>query len=211
MELNPHEQAASVIIPLIIARIREKSQRYTISLAGESGCGKTETSKALINELSRHGVSSIVLGQDNYFFLAPAANDAMRKKNPKWLGPHQEVNMKLIDETLKNAINGSNVIDIPHIEYDTNKETIEQINIADIKVIIAEGTYTTLLKNIDTRIFIDADYNDTLVYRKLRNRGNEVNDPFIENILETEHKIISGHKSLADFIISKDYLVTING
>lgn len=102
MELNPHEQAASVIIPLIIARIREKSQRYTISLAGESGCGKTETSKALINELrSRHGVSSIVLRAGPIFFLAPAANDAMRKKNPKWLGPHQEVNMKLIDETFE--------------------------------------------------------------------------------------------------------------
>lgn len=105
---------------------------------------------------------------------------------------------------LKNAINGSNFIYIPHIEYDTNKETIEQINIADIKVIIAEGTYTTLLKNIDTRIFIDADYNDTLVYRKLRNRGNEVNDPFIENILETEHKMrISGHKSIGRFYYSQ--------
>ncbi len=71
MELNPHEQATFVIIPLILAKIKAKPQRYTISLAGESGCGKTETSKALIEELSRNGINAIVLGQDNYFFLPP--------------------------------------------------------------------------------------------------------------------------------------------
>jgi uridine kinase len=210
MALNPHEFAASIIVSSILEKITAKPQLYTISLAGESGCGKTETSKALINELNRHGVKSIVLGQDNYFFLPPAANDAKRKEDSKWLGPHIEVNMKLLDETLKSAIYGANNIEIPHIDYDTNKETLEKFDITDIKVIIAEGTYTTLLKNIDTRIFISADYNDTLVYRKLRNRGNEVNDPFVENILETEHKIIAGHKFLADFIISKEYEVKIN-
>lgn len=44
-------------------------------------------------------------------------------------------------------------------------------------------------------------------HRKKRNRGNEVNDPFIENVLVTEHKIISGHMLLADFLITKDYEV----
>ncbi len=210
MALNPHEFAASIIVSSILEKITAKPQVYTISLAGESGCGKTETSKALINELNRHGVKSIVLGQDNYFFLPPAANDAKRKEDSKWLGPHIEVNMKLLDETLKSAIYGANNIEIPHIDYDTNIVSVEKIDLKAIKVIIAEGTYTTLLKNIDTRIFISADYNDTLVYRKLRNRGNEVNDPFVENILETEHKIIAGHKFLADFIISKEYEVKIN-
>jgi len=38
-----------------------------------------------------------------------------------------------------------------------------------------------------------------------------VNDPFVENILETEHKIIAGHKFLADFVITKDYdVISIN-
>lgn len=207
MAENPHELAASIIVPQIINRIKVKKQRTTIALAGESGCGKTETAKALVTELSRHGVNSIVLGQDNYFFLAPKDNDTMRKNSSKWLGPHKEVNMKLLDRTLSAAIKGKNTIDLSHIDYDTNIKTIEKINIQEVKVIIVEGTYTSLLKHIDTKIFIDADYNDTLKFRKLRNRGNEVNDPFVENILETEHKIIAGHKFLADFIITKDYHV----
>ena len=74
-------------------------------------------------------------------------------------------------------------------------------------MIIVEGTYTSLLKSVDTKIFIDEDYKETLKYRKRRNRGNEVNDPFVESVLETEHKIIAGHKFLADIIITKDYEV----
>jgi len=203
--MNPHEKAASLIIPQIINRINTKKQRYVITLAGESGCGKSETAKAFVTELGYKGVSSMILGQDNYFYLAPLANDAMRKKSYEWLGPHKEVNMKLLNRTLSGAIKGKNTIDVPYIDYDTNIETIKKIDIEGVKVLIVEGTYTSLLKHIDTRIFIDADYNDTLKFRKLRNRGNEVNDPFVENILETEHKIIAGHKFLADFVITKDY------
>lgn len=208
MAMNPHETAASVIVPQIVDKVKAKSQRYIISLAGESGCGKSETAKALVTELNRNGINALVIGQDNYFFLAPLANDAMRKKSAEWLGPHKEVNMQLLDSTLQSAINGGSALNIAHIDYDTNKETIETINIEEVNVIIIEGTYVSLLKHIDTRIFIDADYNDTLKFRQLRNRGNEVHDPFVENVLETEHKIIAGHKFLADFIISKDYDVT---
>jgi uridine kinase len=155
MAMNSNEKAASIIVSDIIYRIKGKEQRYTIALSGESGCGKTETSKAIVNELSRQAINSLVLGQDNYFFLAPLANDAKRKQHPEWLGPHKEVNMKLLDDTLVEAINGADAIEVPYIDYNTNIERIEKISISNIKVLIVEGTYTFLLKHIDTRIFID--------------------------------------------------------
>jgi uridine kinase len=77
----------------------------------------------------------------------------------------------------------------------------------DVKVIIAEGTYTSLLKHVDVKVFISRNWLKTLEARKKRNRGNEVNDPFTEQILATEHKIIAGHKQLADFIINDEYQV----
>jgi len=58
---------------------------------------------------------------------------------------------------------------------------------------------------VDAKIFIARNRLDTLEHRKKRNRGNEVKDPFTEQILVTEHKIIAGHKQLADFVITKDY------
>jgi uridine kinase len=139
--------------------------------------------------------------------LPPSANDAMRKKNSEWLGPRKEVNFELLENNLVDAINGADSIVISNIDYNTNIETKQTMSLDKISVFIVEGTYTSLLKHVDTRIFIDASYKETLKYRKLRNRGNEINDPFVENILETEHKIISGHKFLADFVITKDYNV----
>ena len=74
---------------------------------------------------------------------------------------------------------------------------------------IAEGTYTTLLKHVDTRVFIDRNSLDTLAHRKKRNRGNEFGDPFIEEVLKMEHKIIAGHRLLADFVITREYDVIV--
>lgn len=203
--MNPHKRAAQEIVTFIANEIRDKKSRYVITIAGESGSGKTETGKAIEQVLQECGISALLLGQDNYFNLPPLANDARRKSDPEWLGPHKEVNLCLLEENLMNAVNGADSITIPHIEYYSNTKIDQIINLKGIKVIIVEGTYTSLLRCVDTRIFIDADYKDTLKYRKLRNRGNEVDDPFTEGILETEHKIIAGHKYLADYIITKSY------
>lgn len=203
--MNPHKRAAQEIVTFIANEIRDKKSRYVITIAGESGSGKTETGKAIEQVLQECGISALLLGQDNYFNLPPLANDARRKSDPEWLGPHKEVNLCLLEENLMNAVNGADSITIPHIEYYSNNKIDQIINLKGIKVIIVEGTYTSLLRCVDTRIFIDADYKDTLKYRKLRNRGNEVDDPFTEGILETEHKIIAGHKYLADYIITKSY------
>ncbi|MDP3721148.1 MAG: hypothetical protein Q8R09_01695, partial [Anaerolineaceae bacterium] len=61
---------------------------------------------------------------------------------------------------------------------------------------------------VDIKVFISRNWLKTLEDRRKRNRGNEVNDPFTEQILATEHKIIAGHKQLADFIISDEFEVT---
>jgi len=98
-----------------------------------------------------------------------------------------------MEKHILEAKNGVTKLNVPHIEYEGNKNSIQITNIESIQVIIIEGTYASLLRNVDTKIFIDENYQETLEFRKIRNRGNEVDDPFVEMILETEHKIIVGH------------------
>jgi uridine kinase len=204
-----HKKAASTIIPEIINKINNTSKRYIITVAGESGSGKSETATALSLELKKYNLKSIILGQDDYFVLPPKSNDKKRRKNPEWLGPHIEVKLDILQKNINDAIIGIQFINKPIIDYDKNSIEEEKIDLNGIKIIIAEGTYTSLLRNIDTKIFISRNRLDTLEHRKKRNRGNEVNDPFIEQLLITEHKIIAGHKNLADFIITKDYNVIV--
>lgn len=200
-----HQKVATVIVPEILPKIKRKTTRYTITVAGESGSGKSETAKAITDELIKYDIQSVILGQDDYFVLPPKSNDAKRRTDPEWLGPHVEVRLEVLEQNLIDAIAGKNEIVKPFIDYDRNTITEEKVPLGGVKVIIAEGTYTSLLKNVDTKIFIARNRLDTLEHRQKRNRGNEVGDPFIEQVLVTEHKIIAGHQQLADFIITKDY------
>ncbi|KAA3647739.1 MAG: hypothetical protein DWQ07_01780 [Chloroflexi bacterium] len=204
-----HRQAAGKIVPHLLQKISAKTERYTISVGGESGSGKSETGHAIAEELRKHGIQAIVLGQDDYFVLPPKSNDAKRREDPTWLGPHIEVKLELLNQHLKDAIAGNEKLTKPLIDYDQNLIEEEEIDLHNIKVIVAEGTYTSLLKNVETKVFITRNRLDTLEHRIKRNRGSEASDPFIEQILELEHKIIAGHKNLADFIITKDYDVIV--
>jgi uridine kinase len=202
-----HEKVAEEIVPQIIKKIKEEKRIYTLSVGGESGSGKSEISLAISNELNKYGIKAIILGQDDYFFLPPKSNSEKRHADPNWLGPHIEVNLDLLEENLREAIKGKSEISKPLIDYNASTIEKETINLKGVKVIICEGTFTSLLRNVDTKIFISRNWRSTLEDRKKRNRGNEVNEPFTEMILATEHKIIAGHRYLADFIINDDYEV----
>jgi uridine kinase len=200
-----HRKAAGVIAPAIIAKVRSKSARYVLSVAGESGSGKSETAAAIAEELSRLDVRSVVLAQDDYFVLPPRSNDAARRKDPQWLGPHVEVNLDLMESNLRVAIGGAGELIKPLVDYDDNRVGEERISLEGIAVIIVEGTYTSLLKSVDTRVFIARSRVDTLEHRIRRNRGSEARDPFVEQVLAREHMIIAGHRHLADFVVTRDY------
>jgi len=202
-----HRRAAGEIVRYIIDKIRSKNTRYIITVAGESGSGKSETGRAIADELDTYGIKSVILGQDDYFNLPPKSNNIKRREDPGWLGPHVEVKLDGMEQNLVNAIQGKNEITKPLIDYDSNTIEEETISLAGNKVVIAEGTYTSLLKHVDTKVFIARNWLDTREHRQKRNRGDEADDPFVEQVLGIEHKIIAGHKQLADFVILKDFTV----
>lgn len=202
-----HIHAARSIVSQIADKIITKPTRFVITVAGESGSGKSETGLAIANELEKLGIRCVVLGQDDYFYLPPKLNSEKRRDDSDWLGPHVEVNFEVFEQNLVDAVHGSSELIKPLVDYNANTIDSETVRLDGVKVIIAEGTYTSLLKHVDIKVFISRNWLNTLEDRKKRNRGNEVNDVFTENILAMEHKIIAGHKQLADFVINDDYEV----
>ena len=199
-----HRAAATAIVERVIDRVRTVGRRYTVTVAGESGSGKSEMGTALKEEFEARGVSAVVLGQDDYFVLPPKSNDRRRREDISWVGT-QEVRLDLLDSHLKAARDGAGSITKPEVIYDEDRSVDEEVSLDGIQVVIAEGTYTTILDEADLHVFIDRDYHATLEARKRRNR--EKFDPFIEEVLEKEHRIISAHKARADIVISADYSV----
>jgi uridine kinase len=123
-----------------------------------------------------------------------------------WVGTN-EVRLDLLDEHLAAATAGEESITKPLVLYADDVVTTETMSLRDLDVVIAEGTYTTLLDNVDTRIFIARNRLETMAAR--RRRGREEMDPFIERVLEIEHEIIAPHRELADVLITRDYEVEI--
>jgi uridine kinase len=199
-----HRRASAIIAERLAAEVRSRPRRTTISVAGESGSGKSEMGKALVEAFDALGIPGAVLGQDDYFVLPPRSNDRTRRENISWVGP-QEVRLDQLDEHLAAARSGASEIRKPLVVYADDAIVEETIALGKARVVVAEGTYTTLLRNVDTRVFIARNRLDTMEARARRAR--EPADAFVEDVLKIEHEIISGHRSRADVVISRDYEV----
>lgn len=202
-----HRKAASGIEPIIISLIEAMSGRYTISIAGQSGSGKSETAVALSDALAKHSVICAILQQDDYFVYPPKTNDQTRRKDIGWVGP-QEVKLALMDEHLQAFLDGANNVEKPLVDYESDTVSSETMTFGDARVLIAEGTYTTLLEQCRTHVFIDRTYLQTRAHREKRMRDKSELDPFIDRVLEIEHGIISSHKPRAQIILDADYNLT---
>jgi uridine kinase len=203
-----HRRAAVIIVDHLIAEIRSQPRRFTMTVAGESGSGKSEMGRALAEALAARDVHAAVLQQDDYYVLPPRFNDAARRANLAWIGP-TEVRLNLLDAHLQAAREGADQIVKPLVVYEDNRIDEETLSLEGVQAVIAEGVYTSLCNYVDCRVFIARNRLETLEHRM--RRGREEFDPFIEDVLVAEHEIISQHRDRADVVITRDYDVEFVG
>jgi len=201
-----HERAARAIDGWLEAHCLPNHQRLVITVAGESGSGKSETAAALAEALGRRGVDSVVFQQDDYFVYPPKSNDRARRDDIDWVGPG-EVRLDLLDEHLQAFRDGATRLTKPLVRYAEDRIDSETIDLHGFEVAIAEGTYTTLLSAADVHVFIDRTWEQTRAHREKRSRDAAELDPFIDRVLAIEHEIISAHKAQADLVVDPDYEV----
>lgn len=203
---DKHSKAAKLIFDAIVGDLKP---RTTFTVAGQSGAGKSEVAAALAMLLDEAGHKTLILQQDDYFFYPPKTNHNRRVDDIEWVGT-KEVNLKLLDEHMARFKQAQAVLqEKPLVIFDEDRITTESVDLSPFDVVIAEGTYTTLLEHVDYRVFIDRDYHDTREDRK--ERGREKIDDFSEQIMKIEDRIISKHRDLAQIIIRKDFSVEVAG
>lgn len=202
-----HRKAAAGIAPYVLKTLQGNDARIGVTIAGESGSGKSETAAALAEVLIDAGVPCLILQQDDYFVYPPKTNDQTRRADINWVGP-QEVKLDLMNDHMAAFVNGAESIEKPLVDYADDAVYSETMETGDARVIIAEGTYTTLLDAAAHRAFIDRNYTQTRKHREKRKRDASELDEFIDRVLEIEHAVISSHKARADIIVNEDYSVS---
>ena len=194
-----HTKIAKQVFDLLKGQIKDK---YAVSVGGESGAGKSEIAVELARLFNDNRIETKIIQQDDYFVFPPKTNHEMRRRNIKQVGEY-EVKLDFMEANLRSFKQGDHWIYKPLVIYEQDRITTELLEVGSTSVLIIEGTYTTRLDFVDRKIFIDRTYRDTEKER-LERRRDKMED-FIGEVLEVEHRIISGHKGLAYIVVRKDF------
>lgn len=195
-----HRDGARRVWETLSSRVGPGRACVAVTVAGESGSGKSEIAQCLTELLTTEGHASFVLAQDDYFRFPPRSNHERRKQGLDWVGTG-EVQLDLLDRHvafLKQS--PGEPFEKPLVNFDENRIGVETAQPpAPLAVVIAEGTYTTLLEHADVRVFIDRTFRQNRANREKRARDP---DPeFLESVLAIEHEIIAPHRARADVVL----------
>jgi uridine kinase len=118
------------------------------------------------------------------------------------------VRLDLLDEHLR-IIKKHQVatLSIPVMNWVTDTEESAMIDVANADVVLVDGTYTSLLTEVNIKIFITTSCAQTKQNRINRNR-EPVTD-FIERVVAKESSIIQPHAVLADIWVDDNLQVLL--
>ncbi|WP_339916731.1 hypothetical protein [Yeosuana marina] len=200
-----YHAAYKPVTDFVINKLKDKlnkRQRICISVGGESGCGKTSLTYALLKDIeATTNLRGFIFHADDYYVLPPRDTHNLRIEDFSRVGTN-EVKLNLLEININEFKNGNTDILKPLIVYDENVILEERINSMDFDFCLVEGTYAMLLENSDYKVFMDITYEDTRPVRIQRAR--DIIGGIAEKVLEIEHEIVKTHKVLADVVIDKN-------
>ena len=179
--------------------------RTIIAVAGESGSGKSVTSIDLAVAMNAAGIRSAIIHQDDYFVRPPRTNHEHRLTDLGSVGP-QEVQMDVLSATIQ-AFRSGATIAAPVVDYPGNRFLTQPVDFTDSQVLVVEGTYALLLDDWDIGIFLEATHADTEARRQARNR--DIDDPFVDQVLAIEHRLIAPQAQRADILLDRDFMISL--
>lgn len=194
-----HTRIAREIVDVLARQFEDK---FVLSVGGESGAGKSEIASELSRLMNEHGIETKILQQDDYFVFPPKTNHEMRKINIAQVGMY-EVKLDFMEANLRSFKQRDRTIYKPLVIYEEDRITTETLDVYTTQALVVEGTYVTRLNFVDRRVFLDRTYHDT--EKERRERKRDTIEAFINEVLETEHRIISAHKPRADIVVRKDF------
>jgi len=178
-----------------------------IGIAGGSGSGKTTVVKEITRRMqSREDI--VVIPQDSYYkdqgHLSMEERQALNFDHP------DSIDWKLLVQQLR-ELKAGHAIDQPTYSYITCTRQPETVHVEPGDIIIVEGilifTCKELMKELDIKVFVDADDDDRLmrvITRDIVERGKNVEwviDRYTKTVKPMYLQFIAPSKRYADIIV----------
>ncbi len=179
---------------------------FTIGIAGGTGSGKTTVVRKILEKIPADRVAWVP--QDSYYrdnsHLPLEERQKMNFDHP------DSLEFDLLVDHIRKMKSGEKVQQ-PIYSYLTCTRSEETIPVLPKEVIIIEGiliyTYLPLIKEIDLKVFVDADPDDRLgrvIQRDMMERGRDVRkvlDRYQETVKPMHLQFIEPSKRYADIIV----------
>ncbi|MBR0254641.1 MAG: uridine kinase [Bacteroidales bacterium] len=178
-----------------------------IGIAGGSGSGKTTVVKEIARRMQPQE-NVVVIPQDSYYkdqgHLPMEERQALNFDHP------DSIDWKLLVAQLRDLKAGK-AIDEPTYSYITCTRQAETVHVEPADIIIIEGilifTCKELMKELDIKVFVDADDDDRLmrvITRDIVERGKNVEwviDRYTKTVKPMYLQFIAPSKRYADIIV----------
>lgn len=179
----------------------------TIGIAGGSGSGKTTVVREIMRRLSSQDQITVI-PQDSYYkdqgHLPMEERQALNYDHP------DAIDWDLLVAQLR-ELKAGHAIDQPTYSYITCTRQPETVHVEPADIIIVEGilifTCKQLMKEMDIKVFVDADDDDRLmrvITRDIVERGKDVAwvmDRYTKTVKPMYLQFIAPSKRYADIIV----------
>ena len=179
---------------------------FTIGIAGGTGSGKTTVVKKILERIPQDRVAFVP--QDSYY--KDSSHLPMEERQQINFDHPDSLEWELLVKHIRLLKKGKPV-EQPIYSYLTCSRAKETIPVEAKEVIILEGiliyTHMPLVKEIDIKVFVDADSDDRLgrvIQRDMMERGRDLNkvlDRYEKTVKPMHLQFIEPSKRYADIIV----------
>lgn len=191
-----------------------QGKKVVVALCGGSGAGKSGMAVLLANLLIEDGFGTYILSGDNYPVRIPFDNDNERERIyalggrdalDQYLGSPAEINFAEVSDILADFKAGKEQIKLKRMGRTRDSIWYETVDFSAIQVILLEWTHSNsdFLSGVDIPILLNSTPQETLEYRRKRNRDGGVDSPFVTMVLELEQNKLTRQAKKAKIIVSK--------
>ncbi len=179
---------------------------FTIGIAGGTGSGKTTVVRKILEKIPRDRVA--LVPQDSYY--KDSSHLPLEERQKINFDHPDSLEFDLLIEHIR-LLKAGKSVNQPIYSYLTCTRSEETVPIEPKEVIILEGiliyTHMPLVKEIDIKVFVDADSDDRLgrvIERDMMERGRDVKkvlDRYQETVKPMHLQFIEPSKRYADIIV----------
>ena len=179
---------------------------FTIGIAGGTGSGKTTVVRKILEKVPRDRVA--LVPQDSYY--RDSSHLPLEERQKINFDHPDSLEFDLLTKHIR-MLKAGKPVKQPIYSYLTCTRSEEYVLIEPREVIILEGiliyTHMPLVREIDTKVFVDADSDDRLgrvIERDMMERGRDVKkvlDRYQETVKPMHLQFIEPSKRYADIIV----------